>query len=148
MKTLFDPDAQQELLHRAEKLTAESRPVWGKMTSAQMLAHCTRGMQVPVGDLQLKPHLMRFVGRFLKNTYIHGEKQFPQNSPTAKEFVITDPCDFAKEKEGFLNVFKKLGAGKQAVVVSEHSFFGKMTPEEWGLLMYKHVSHHLQQFGL
>ena len=28
-----------------------------------------------------------------------------------------------------------------------HAFFGKLTGEEWGRLMHKHIDHHLRQFG-
>jgi len=29
-----------------------------------------------------------------------------------------------------------------------HCFFGKMTPMEWATLAYKHMDHHLRQFGV
>jgi len=31
--------------------------------------------------------------------------------------------------------------------MSPRCFFGKLSGKEWGELMYKHIDHHLRQFG-
>jgi hypothetical protein len=77
-----------------------------------------------------------------------GEKPFGRNAPTDPAFVVTDARDFAREKArlaGLVARFCDRGAaeaGKQT-----HSFLGRMSGEEWGVLMYKHLDHHLRQFG-
>lgn len=148
MKTIYDIERKSELLGRVEKLSAGSKPLWGKMDAAQMLTHCTRTLQAPTGDFHVKRSPIRFIGRFFKNGYIYTDKEFSKNSPTAPEFRTADPRTFAAEKEDFLAAFQKLAAGEHSVKVFENSFFGKMTPAEWGILMYKHLDHHLRQFGL
>jgi hypothetical protein len=40
MKDIFDQTVTTELIDRINKLTPDTQPRWGKMTSAQMLAHC------------------------------------------------------------------------------------------------------------
>ncbi len=147
MKTCFDPAAQQELLQRLENLTPDAKPIWGRMNSAQMLTHCTRGMKVPLGELSLKRTWLRFIGRMVKKSLL-GERPFSRNSPTAPEFVVSDDRSFDVEKAEFLSAFRKLAAGEQAIKVFEHSFFGPMTTHDWGLLMYKHTDHHFKQFGV
>jgi len=38
---------------------------------------------------------------------------------------------------------------KQENIKNEiHPFFGKMTSQQWSKAMYKHIDHHLQQFGV
>ena len=37
---------------------------------------------------------------------------------------------------------------KSELVSRPHPFFGKMTAEEWGMLGYKHLDHHLKQFDV
>jgi transposase InsO family protein len=39
-------------------------------------------------------------------------------------------------------------AGPKGCTAHPHSLFGRLTPEEWATLMYKHVDHHLRQFGV
>jgi hypothetical protein len=38
-------------------------------------------------------------------------------------------------------------AGPQGCTTHPHAFFGSLTPDEWAILMYKHLDHHLRQFG-
>jgi hypothetical protein len=147
MKTFFDPAAQQELLLRLDKLTPDAKPIWGRMNSAQMLTHCTRGMKVPLGELSLQRSWLRFVGRIFKKSLL-GDRPFSRNSPTAPEFVVRDERSFGVEKAEFLSTFRKLAAGQHAVRVFEHGFFGPMSTDDWGLLMYKHTDHHFRQFGV
>lgn len=146
MKTLFDAAAQGELLARLDKLSPQSRAAWGKMNVGQMLEHCTRALQVPVGDFQVKPSFLRFIGRFFKGIAL-GDRPFGKNSPTAPEFVVSDAREFDAEKRRLLAAFRKLGAGEKAVTVFEHAFFGRLSAAEWGVLMHKHLDHHLRQFG-
>ena len=146
MKTFFDKSIQELLQQRLEKLTSQSAHQWGKMTPAQMLAHCTASLQVPVGDLQVKKHPLGILGRFFKKTLL-GEKPFSKNSPTAREFVRNQDCDFDAEKTKFVAAFKIVAQGPSTITCFNHPFFGKMTTDDWGRLIYKHIDHHLQQFG-
>jgi transposase InsO family protein len=41
-----------------------------------------------------------------------------------------------------------VAAGPKSCTTHPHSFFGPLTPEEWAILMYKHLDHHLRQFGV
>ncbi|KAB2878507.1 DUF1569 domain-containing protein [bacterium] len=147
MKSIFEPDAQKEIMERLNKLTPQTPAQWGKMNAAQMLAHCTLTMQVPVGDLAVKPTFFRYIGRFFKSMATN-DKPFSKNSPTAAEFVISDGRDFNKERSNFTVAFNKLIPGEHTIKISNHSFFGLMTPLEWGKLMYKHADHHFKQFGV
>ena len=147
MKSIFEKDSQKELMERLECLTAQTPALWGEMNVAQMLAHCAMGMQVPVGDLTIKPTFLRYIGRFFKSRATN-DKPFSKNSPTAAEFLVSNECDFSNEKANFLKAFNKLIPVEHTVRISEHSFFGVMTPSEWGKLMYKHTDHHFRQFGV
>jgi len=147
MKTFFDKTIQEDLQTRLEKLTAQTSCQWGKMAPAQMLAHCTVSLQVPVGDIQVAKHPLRFIGSLFKKTLL-GEKPFSKNSPTAKEFLIHQKCDFDTEKNKFVAAFNKAAQGPSTITCFHHPFFGKMTTDDWGRLIYKHLDHHLQQFGV
>ncbi|MFD1127776.1 DUF1569 domain-containing protein [Paenibacillus provencensis] len=32
-------------------------------------------------------------------------------------------------------------------ITNPHPFFGKLTSEEWSIGLYKHLDHHLKEFG-
>ncbi len=152
MKNLFDTTALNEILQRIDNIRAGSQRQWGKMDVAQMLAHCVATMEMATG-LKTPPRtfLGRILGPLFKSTYI-GEKPFSHNSPTDKSFIVTDARDFAcrttGEKDRLLQLVKQFGEGGEAKCTRHpHAFFGKLTPHEWGNAMYKHLDHHLRQFG-
>jgi hypothetical protein len=72
-----------------------------------------------------------------------------KGSPTMKELVMGDGLDFEREREGLREALERFAAGGQAGCTTHpHAFFGKLTAEQWSILMYKHLDHHLRQFGV
>ena len=148
MKSLFQPADRDALLARLEALQPECTRQWGKMDPAQMLCHCAIALETGTGD---RPMKQKLIGKILMPFFrsrILGERPFGRNSPTDPTFVVSGARDFAAERTrltGLIHRFVELGeaaAGKHT-----HAFFGKMTGQEWGELMYKHIDHHLRQFG-
>ena len=63
--------------------------------------------------------------------------------------MIADERDLGAEREKLTGLIERFSAGGVGGCTKHpHSFFGKMTPEEWAVLMYKHLDHHLRQFGV
>ena len=148
MKSLFNPEAKQEIINRIEQLSPDAQHQWGKMVVAQMLAHCNEVMKVAKGEMiQPVTLLGRIVGPFFRET-LYNDVPFPKNSPTAPYFRIVNERDFNIEKQKLVsqvNEFHDLGHINMPK--HNHPFFGKMTNEQWGLATYKHLNHHLEQFG-
>ncbi len=149
MKNLFQPEVLEEIKERVEKLTPNSKKNWGKMEVAQMLAHCSAALEVAVG-IKSPPRI--FIGRllapFLKKHLIN-DKPFKKNTPTDKSFLVIDQRNFEKEKQRMLELITQFSiGGPQHVTTHPHSFFGKLSAEEWSSGMFKHLDHHLKQFGV
>jgi hypothetical protein len=149
MKSLFPPSERQEILDRLGTLPPGATRQWGKMDAAQMCAHCTAGLEVAAGDVK-KDQLFfgKLFARFVKGSLLHSDKPMGKNAPTDPSFVVSDARDFAKEKARLVEIVKRFGAGGPSAADGRvHSFFGTMTGDEWGVLMWKHLDHHLRQFG-
>ena len=148
MKSLFVPADRQSLLQRIEALQPDSARQWGKMNSAQMLCHCAIALETGTGD---RPMKQKWIGKILMPFFrssILGEKPFSRNSPTDPSFVVSDEREFAAERNRLKTLIDRfVERGPAAAGTQTHGFFGRMTGEEWGELMYKHLDHHLQQFG-
>jgi len=149
MKGLFDKSTADEVKERLAKLTPETAGLWGKMSPAQMLAHCSAAMEVSVGDKVLRQILLgKLFGKRVKAGLLSG-KPMGKNLPTDKTYVVKDDRDLEVERHrlvGFIDRFQ--AGGPDGCTKHPHSFFGKMTPEEWSELNYVHLDHHLRQFGL
>lgn len=148
MRNLFQPDDRNAILSRIGNLEAGSARVWGKMNPAQMFAHCAVALEVGVGE---RPMKQKLIGKILMPFFrssILGEKPFSRNGPTDPTFVVADERDFATERTRLLSAIQRfVERGEEAAGKQMHPFFGKMTGQEWGELMFKHLDHHLQQFG-
>lgn len=149
MKDIFDKESNQQLVERLEKLTAGSKPLWGKMNVSQMLWHCQKPLDVVTGSLQLKGGLLGFLfGKMAKNNFLKSQG-FSKNSPTHPKFKTVDTPEFETEKSQLIAMVKKFGEkGAAVIATTKHPFFGEMTEGEWGNLMYIHLDHHLKQFGV
>jgi hypothetical protein len=148
MKNLFEQKTVEEVLSRIDSLQPLSPRQWGKMDVAQMMAHCSRAMDMASGTVNPPRMLMgRLIGSIFKPIFTN-EKPFGKNSPTDKELMIADPRDFAREREQLkLRVRRFSDGGEARCTRHPHPFFGSLTPEAWSRGMYKHLDHHLRQFG-
>jgi len=151
MKNLFDAMVANQVKTRLGQLEPQAERRWGKMTAAQMLAHCSGSMQWAVGEVVPEKGALpvRLMGRLVKPMVFRNEDPLRKNSPTTTSLRMAGERDFAKERQRLLELIDKFAAGGAAACTKNpHSFFGNMTPEEWSILMYKHLDHHLRQFGV
>lgn len=153
MKDLFRPDLVEETKQRILRLRPESERQWGNMAVAQTLAHCTAGFEMAMGVIQAKR--ARFpaalIGPLLKPLVFGDDKPLRRNSPSSPELLSVDPikCDLEREQSVLIAVIDRFSTQGAAGCTSHpHPFFGPLKPEQWAILMYKHVDHHLRQFGV
>ena len=147
MNSLTEASGTAEAIQRIETLRADTRPEWGKMTCAQMLAHCQKTFQLALGELEMKRGLIgKLLGGWAKKKFVTGEAPFGRNSPTDPKFRIQGERDFEGEKTGLVELVRRYG--EQGTLTQEpHPFFGPMSSKEWDRLLWKHMDHHLRQFG-
>jgi hypothetical protein len=149
MKNLFEAATVKEVKERVARLQRDSERLWGKMSAAQALAHCSAGLEWAVGDT-LPPRMLlgRIIGRMVKPMLLRNEEPMRRNSPTVKSLIVADERDLGKEQERLRGLIDRFAAaGPEGCTTHPHSFFGRLTPQEWATLMYKHLDHHLRQFG-
>ena len=149
MRSLFVPADRDELLTRLMALQPDSTRLWGKMNSAQMLCHCAIALETGTGD---RPMRQKLIGKVLMPFFrsaILGEQPFRRNSPTDPSFVVADEREFAAERDRLVGLVGRFaGNGAEHAGRQTHAFFGKLSGQEWGELMHKHIDHHLRQFGV
>jgi hypothetical protein len=149
MNNLFNPSNVSEILERVEKLTPDTQRQWGKMNVAQMMEHCNVSLETAMGHNIVKgPFIGKIIGAMLKPGAL-SEKPFGKNSPTDKSYIFPQNVDFGQAKSKIKTAIKQFHEGGPAnVTVHPHPFFGKFTPEQWAVFQWKHLDHHLRQFGV
>lgn len=149
MKSLLETEGFNDAITRIDKLQPGSPRQWGKMDVAQMMAHCGTTVEMARGQLNL-PRI--FIGRLLGplvRPQFTNDRPFSRNGPTDKKLKITEPKEFSREKEHLKQSIQLFHKGGEAHCTKHpHPFFGPLTAREWGIGMYKHLDHHLRQFGV
>ncbi|WP_124114161.1 DUF1569 domain-containing protein [Paenibacillus xylanexedens] len=149
MKSIFDTINAAEITERMNQLSENSIPKWGTMQVSQMLAHCSAFHDIPLGNAFPPRGLLgRLIGRFAKPMF-YNDKPLPHNMSTIPTIIIDDHRQFIAEKEKLeqqINIFQQGASEKFSP--HPHPFFGKLTAEQWGKGIYKHLDHHLKQFGV
>ncbi|MDB5223493.1 MAG: hypothetical protein JWN83_2160 [Chitinophagaceae bacterium] len=149
MKTLFDPAINQEILDRVERLTPSSKPVWGKMSVEKMLAHLYLALQVNFGELKLNKSLLGIFFRGISRRILLGEKPFPKHLPADKKILPKEVAVFSIEKAKVEQIIKRyIESVESGLSKNSHNILGKISPQESSFISYKHLDHHLRQFGV
>jgi hypothetical protein len=149
MHSLFAPADRDALALRFAELEPGALRRWGKMDAAQMLRHCAIALGDLLGD---RPVKQLFLGKLITpliRGQIFGDKPFRRNSPTDPIYVVSDLRDFETERTQlatFIDRVVQRGTAKAEGMV--HPFFGRLSGDQWGRLVYKHFDHHLRQFGV
>ena len=148
MPNLFDPATKQSVLSRLEALSPGSARQWGKMSTPQMLAHCSAALERGTGDSPARQMLIgKILSPFFRNAFL-GEKPFTKNAPTDPGFVVADERDFQRERARLTELVRRFcERGPAEAGKYPHSFLGRISGDEWGIIMYKHLDHHLRQFS-
>jgi hypothetical protein len=151
MKNIFDKAVAEELISRIDKLNADSERVWGTMDAAQMLAHCnvTYEMIYEEGKHPKAKGFKKFILKTFVKPIVVTEKIYKKNSPTAPAFIVKSDKNFDAEKERLVNFIRKtceLGAAH--FEGKESNSFGVLNSTEWNNMLFKHLDHHLSQFGV
>ena len=150
LPNIFTKEVAEGVIDRINSLITNSQPLWGKMSVAQMFAHCCVTYEMVYTDKHPKPgFLMGFILKTFIKKAVVTDKPYPKNSKTAPAFLVSNEKDFESEKKRLIDYIREtqvLGAyifdGKMS-----HSF-GLLSANEWNNMMYKHLDHHLKQFGV
>ena len=149
MESLFNPTDREALSLRLATLEPDATRQGGKMDPAQMLLHCAIGLEAATGDRPMKQvFLGKLVTPFIRRTVL-GERPFRKNVPTDPTFVVSDRRNFEGERTRLATLIDRfVQHGPESAGKYPHAFFGRLSGDEWGRLMYKHLDHHLRQFGV
>ena len=149
-KSLFNPADRAEINARLSALEVQAKPQWGEMNAGEMATHCHYPLEVAIGEKTLKRGLMGMLfGKMIKRQLLQN-KPLPKNSPTVAAWrTAGSGKDFEAGRKRLSQLIEQFGSeNPDTLAARPHPVFGPMTAEEWGVLNYKHLDHHLRQFGV
>jgi hypothetical protein len=150
LPNIFTKDVSDVIINRINSLKPVTSPLWGKMSVTQMLAHCNVTYEMVYEQKHPKPNfLMKIILKLLVKKVVTSETPYKHNLRTAPAFLIKDDRDFEVEKSRLISYIKKTEQlGESHFDNKESHSFGKLKKSEWNNMFYKHLDHHLTQFGV
>jgi len=146
MKTVYDKATRDELIARIKTLNGNSKAQWGTMTIYQMLKHCTLWEEMITGKTTYKRAFIGLLfGKIALKVVLRDDKPLSPNTPTLVELRITGSGNVLAERDKWVSQIEEYEHSPNPQCV--HAFFGKLTKEQIGQLVYKHTDHHLRQFN-
>jgi hypothetical protein len=149
MKTVLDSQARQELTGRLEQMKPDSHPLWGKMTAPQMVKHLRLWEEMIHENKRYpRPLIGRLIGPLILKRVLKNP-DFPKNTPTIPEMRMSEiNIDLMGERQKLISLLNSYATYDLPDYSFIHPFFGKMKRDQIGVMAYKHMDHHLQQFGV
>jgi hypothetical protein len=148
MKTMWDNGAAREVRGRVGRLTPERTAQWGRMSTQQMVCHLSESLRMALGELRVAPKRVPIRYPPLKQLIVYVAP-FPKNVPTAPELVIAaTPQPWNDDLAKLQTLIDRFTARAASSEWPEHPAFGRLSRRAWGVLAYRHIDHHLRQFGV
>jgi hypothetical protein len=113
-----------------------------------MLQHLRLSASMAVGELAVASGNKRAFQVFPLKHLILYMLPFPKGAPTAPELKPDTAATFEEERTAVLALLERIGTGPREGTGPAHPLFGPLSFREWGAATYKHVDHHLKQFGV
>ncbi len=145
--TIFEAAARDGLIQRLHVLTPQAKPRWGQMTAPAMLAHLIESCRMALGELPVAPRKLP-LRYFPINWLVIHWLPFPKNAPTAPELKTRVPGEWEADIQALVGLMRRVGQRGPHERWPPHSAFGDISGRDWGVLVYRHVDHHFQQFGI
>ena len=150
LPNIFDRAVSDSVIERINKLTPSTQPLWGSMDVARMLAHCNVTYELVYENIHAKPNAMvKLMLKLLVKNSVVSETPYKHNIRTGPQFLIIDAKVFEAEKKRLISYITRVqkDGAKSFEGKASHSF-GPLNATEWNNMFYKHIDHHLKQFGV
>jgi hypothetical protein len=146
MKSIWQDEDRRAINDRVAGLAWDGRAAWGTFTAPKMVCHLAESLKMAMGDLKVAPKRLPIRYPPLKQLIIYAAP-FPKSAPTAPELLAREPREWANDVADVQALLARAGSARTTDTWPEHPAFGKLSRRAWGVLIYRHMDHHLKQFG-
>ena len=147
MRLLWEDTARGEILARIRALTPDRTPQWGKLTASKMVAHISDQIRMGLGDVPARRGSGALSVWPVNYLMIHVVP-WPHGAKGPVEAFTTKPATWDADIEQLFTLIGRFCDKQQERAWPEHPLFGKLSGKDWAALSYKHLTHHLRQFGV
>lgn len=148
-KNLSDKNTAEDVIRRVKNLDKNTMQRWGKMNATEMLLHCNscnvelfekeRGNSKTTAG----QYLLRIIALYIAPAFKKGLRSEPRHITQGK----AEGLSFEDLRSDFIGLIRRFPENTRPLTLT-HPAFGNISTRQWGIAAYKHVDHHLRQFGV
>jgi hypothetical protein len=146
VKSIWQDGARRELADRLGAVTPDRRAEWGTLSAPKMVCHLADSLNMAMGDLEVATKWLPIRYTPLKQLIIYAAP-FPKGAQTAPELLKREPREWANDVADVQDLLARAASARTTAAWPDHPLFGKLSKRAWGVLIYRHMDHHLRQFG-
>lgn len=148
MASARESAGREELERRIAALDAGRPPAWGRLDASRMVCHLIDSLEMATGARAVRPKPLWPFRVFPFKHLLLYVLPMPKGAPTAPELLTTTPNPaFETDRATLLRLLAEFASMPDHGGGPVHPLFGRLDHAEWGSLVYKHMDHHLRQFG-
>ncbi|MBF9254222.1 DUF1569 domain-containing protein [Pontibacter sp. 172403-2] len=151
--SIFEPGIKPLLFERVDKLNADTKGMWGKLTATQMLRHLSEANRMAFDEIPMPDRSTLLTRTLIKWMFLNNIKPPGREKGNIQTFPEVDVVGLGTAVEDIESEKQRYKATVDRLIDSTelskfHTAFGKMSRDDWGYLAYAHADYHLTQFGM
>ncbi len=147
MRSIFDPAVRHSIARRFRDLTPGHTRKWGKLSTPEMLTHVSDQLRMAIGRLPASPIAGPLRHWPVNYLMVHMVPWPKGKAKGPREAFTTRPGNWEDDRATFLGLLEELGSADPGGTWPHHASFGRISGKDWGVLTWRHLHHHLTQFG-
>jgi hypothetical protein len=148
MRSLLDASARDAVLRRIGTLRDDGRPLWGRMSAGEMVCHLSQALEQALGESNPGPPKGPFKSFPINWLMIHAVPWPKGKAQSPRAFLTQRPASWDADVGKLRSLIERFGARRASEPWPPSIVFGKLSGRSYGVLFYKHIDHHLRQFGV
>lgn len=147
--SIWNPAARTAILTRVDKLTPDLQPRWGQMSCPEMLAHVAVANQMGLGEIEAKVFKTIYRNFPLKQFFLYWVP-LPKSVPAPRQIVThgKPAPPFEESRALLLRTIDTICESRERKQWPDHPYLGAFEGKHWAVMAWKHLDHHLRQFGV
>jgi len=147
MRSIWNEQARTDIIARIGDLKPDNERRWGKMDCPTMVGHCADGLRMTLGERDLGPPRGPYRFAPIRYLMIHVVPWPKGKAKAPVEPRPRQPGEWEDCRDDLLQLIDRAVRTPVEEFGKTHFLFGRMSHHDWGVLVYRHLDHHLTQFG-
>jgi hypothetical protein len=148
MRTLFDADTRAEILDRLGRLRPDATRSWGTLSAPQVVIHCVDTFDHTFGIKDVEPPNAFVQSALVRWFVIDSPLPWPKGVRSVSQYFESEPHEFGEDLAKLRSCVERFAQGASGGAWGRSPMLGRLSPDQWARLQYRHLDHHLRQFGL